>query len=123
MRIRPIFVSLVGTAVAVEVNRPDVIAILGKKIHQRIVANLQIKKWATRPRASMHEERDFAVVRESALQSCFVFFPEVNSETISQHVVIFAANGVGASSLLPRCLPDAAGGGYDCAGGQNQYQK
>src|SRR5450755_2920647 len=114
MRIRPIFVSLVGTAVAVEINRPDVIAILGKKIHQRIVANLQIKKWATRPRASMHEEYDLAVVRESALQSCFVFFPEVNSETISHHVVICAANGVGASPRLPRCIPDAAGGGHDC---------
>ena len=105
MRIRPIFVGLVGTAVAVEVNRPDVIAILGKKIHQRIVANLQVKKRATRPRASMNEECDLAVVRESALQSCFVFFPEVNSEAISHHVVIFAVNGVGASPLRPEMYP------------------
>src|ERR1700730_18742626 len=96
MGIRPILVCLVGAAVAVEVNGPDVIAILGKKIHQRIVANLQVKEWATRPRASMDEERDLAAVREGAFQASFVFLPQVNSKAISHHVVIFAANGIDA---------------------------
>src|SRR5450631_319469 len=124
MRIRPIFVSLVGMPVAVEVNGPDVIAILGKKIHQRIVANLQVKEWATRPRASMHEECDLAVVREGAFQASFVFLPEVNSKAISHHVVIFAANGVDAGFSVPRCIPWAAVGcGHDCARGQDQNQK
>src|ERR1700719_5379943 len=118
MRIRPIFVSLVGTPVAVEVDGPDVVAILGKKIHQRIVANLQVEEWATRPRASMDEKCDLAIVREGAFQASFVFLPEVNSKAISDHVVIFAANGVDAGSGVPRCIPCAAvRGGLDCATG------
>src|SRR5580704_689784 len=124
MRIRPIFGSLVGTPVAVEVNGPDVIAILGKKIHQRIVANLQVKEWATGPRASMDEECDLAVVREGAFQASFVFLPQVNSKAISHHVVIFAANEVGSGSRVPRRIPCAAVGcGHDCARGQDQNQK
>src|SRR5579864_6542168 len=101
MRIRPIFVSLVGTPVAMEVNGPDVITILSKKIHQRIVANLEIKKWATRPRASMDEECDLAVLRESAFQPSFVFLPEVDSKAISRHIVVFTANEVGAGRGVP----------------------
>src|ERR1700722_2701076 len=124
MRIRPIFGSLVGTPVAVEVNRPHVIAILGKKIHERVVANLQVKEWATRPGASMDEERDLAAVREGAFQVNFVFLPQVNSKAISHHVVIFAANGFGACSRVLRRIPCAAvGSGHDCASGQDQNQK
>ena len=120
MRIRPIFISLVGTAVAVEVNRPDVLAILGQKVHQRIVANLQVEERATRPRASVDEECNLAVVREGAFQASFVFLPEVNSKAISRHVVIFAANRVDAGSGLPRGIPDAAfGEGHDCTRGQD----
>src|ERR1700722_6580479 len=124
MGIPPILVCLVGAAVAVEVNGPDVIAIPGKKIHQRIVANLQIEKRATRPRASMDEECDLAAVREGAFQASFVLLPQVNSEAISDHVVIFAANGVGAGSVVPRYILCAAVCcGHDCAIGQDQNQK
>jgi hypothetical protein len=72
----------------------------------------------------MDEECDLAVVREGAFQASFVFFPEVNSKAISHHVVIFAANEVGAGLGIPRCVLDAAVGcGHDCARGQDQNQK
>jgi hypothetical protein len=97
---------------------------LGKKIHQRIVANLQVKEWATRPRASMDEECDLAVVCEGAFQASFVFLPEVNSKAISHHVVIFAANGVDAGFSVPRCITcPAVGCGHNCARSQDQKRE
>src|SRR5271165_2027193 len=109
--------------VAVNIDRPDVVPILCKEIHERVVANLEVKIGTSRPRASVHKKRNFAAGREGAFQTCFVFLPEIDSEAIPDRVMLFATNRIAACSGLFRVSPKAIVGTNDCTGDYDENQK
>ena len=78
--------------VTVYINRPHVVVMLSEKIHQRIVANLNVIERASGSRASVDEQHDLAGLRERSNPARQVFFPEVDSKPIAQDVVFFGAN-------------------------------
>ncbi len=65
--------------IAVNIDGPNVVTVLSKKIHQRIVANLQVKKWAARPHTPMDKQHNFSGAGESFVLTFQVFFPQIDS--------------------------------------------
>src|SRR5271165_862255 len=90
---RPILICLVGMTIAVNINGPDVVAIRGEHIHQRVVPNLKVEIRTSRPRAAMHKKCNFSANSEGVFRPGLVLFPQINSQTIPQRVVCFPRNG------------------------------
>ena len=89
MGVYPVICRFLGMTVAVNVDGPDVVTVLRQKVHQGLVADLQVVKGATRPLASMDKERNFACAGEGFLIVFLVFFPQIDAQAVPHHVVFF----------------------------------